>query len=202
MPSPDETERTRQVAERLFEAFRAVAPFKRRPGFGHSARPGEFQLLHRLAREAEGSGVRTGDLAAWLGVKPPTVSQLVDALESRGLAERFADSVDRRATLVRLSAEGRALAASFHERAMAESEALVDWLGLEDGARLAELLARTAAFLEARHGKACACRGHGGDSDGDGCRGGDGGGDQDQSRGGDGRDSDGARDSDSGQGKD
>ena len=35
---------TRQVAERLFEAFRAVGPFKRRPGFGHAARPGEFQL--------------------------------------------------------------------------------------------------------------------------------------------------------------
>mgnify|MGYP001018359242 CR=1 FL=1 len=155
MTTEDDEKTTRQVAERLFEAFRAVGPFKRRPGFGHASRPGEFQLIHRLSHEPEGAGLRTGDLAAWLGVRPPTVTQLVDALESRGLVERYADSDDRRATRVRLSAEGRALADSFHERAMTESEALVGYLGVEDGARLADLLSRTAEFLASRHGNAC-----------------------------------------------
>lgn len=168
MNNEDKTDNdsTRQLAERLFEAFRAVGPFKRRPGFGHAARPGEFQLIHRLAHEsrkagqAPEAGLRVGDLAAWLGVKPPTVTQLVDALESRGLVERFADSDDRRAIRVRLSAQGRQMANSFHTRAMDETEALVAHLGSVDSKKLAELLAKTAGFLDERHGRVCACPHH------------------------------------------
>lgn len=164
---------TRQLAERLFEAFRAVGPFKRRPGFGHAARPGEFQVIHRLAHEAHkagkspeadqapDAGLRVGDLAAWLGVKPPTVTQLVDALVSRGLVERFADTADRRAIRVRLSAEGRQMADSFHARAMDETEALVAHLGSENSEKLAELLFTTAEFLGQRHGHECSCPHHG-----------------------------------------
>ncbi len=152
MSTEQDKEATRLVAERLFEAFRAVGPFKRRPGFGHAARPGEFQLIHRLAHEAPGTGLRIGDLAAWLAVKPPTVTQFVDALESRGLVERFADPDDRRAIRVRLSQSGRDMADSFHARAMEETEALVAHLGAADGEKLAELLAKTAEFLAARHG--------------------------------------------------
>ncbi len=162
----DHNDTTRQLAESLFEAFRAVGPFKRRPGFGHAARPGEFQLIHRLAHEsreaqnagqAPDAGLRVGDLAAWLGVKPPTVTQLVDALESRGLVERFADSDDRRAIRVRLSAEGRHMAESFHAKAMEETEALVAHLGRADSEKLTELLAKAADFLGERHGRACPC---------------------------------------------
>ncbi|MDX9957498.1 MAG: MarR family winged helix-turn-helix transcriptional regulator [Clostridia bacterium] len=173
---------TRLIAERLFEAFRAVGPFKRRPGFGHAARPGEFQLIHRLAHEAHkadaagnswqrpdagsapDAGLRVGDLAAWLGVKPPTVTQLVDALESRGLVERFADTADRRAIRVRLSTAGKELAGSFHSRAMDESEALVAHLGTADSEKLAELLSKAAEFLGQRHGRDCSCHHHGNQS--------------------------------------
>ncbi len=151
---------TRLLAERLFEAFRAVGPFRRRPGFGHASRPGEFQLIHRLAhegKEAPEVGLRVGDLAGWLGVKPPTITQLVDALESRGLVERFADSEDRRAIRVRLSAAGRQMADSFHARAMDETGALVAHLGQADSEKLAELLSKTAEFLGERHGRDCSC---------------------------------------------
>ncbi|MFH2115793.1 MAG: MarR family transcriptional regulator [Spirochaetota bacterium] len=159
----ESNETTRLIAERLFEAFRTVGSFKRRPGFGHAARPGEFQLIHRLAHEARESpeaGLRVGDLAAWLGVKPPTVTQLVDALETRGLVERFADSDDRRAIRVRLSAAGREMADSFHTRAMDETEALVAHLGRADSEKLEELLSKTVEFLGARHGRECPCPHH------------------------------------------
>ena len=147
MSIDDERETTRGIAERLFEAFRAVRPFKRRPGFDHTARPGEFQLIHRLAHEAQDEGLRVGDLAAWLGVKPPTVTQLADA-------------VDRRAIRVRLSPAGRAMADSFHAHAMEETEAIVAHLGIEDGEKLAELLSRTAEFLSSRHGAGYRCPHH------------------------------------------
>jgi len=150
--TPDGKTTARLIAERLFEAFRTVTPFRHRPGFGNVARPGEFQLIHRLSHLGGDSGARVGDLAAWLGVRPPTVSQLVDVLVSRGLVERFADDDDRRAIRVRLSAEGKALADSFHDRAIGEVEAIVDHLGEEDSARLAELLLKASKFIVSRHG--------------------------------------------------
>ncbi len=145
----------RQIAERLFEAFRSVAPFRHRPGFAKVARPGEFQLVHRLSHLPAESGARIGDLATWLGVRPPTVSQLVDSLVMRGLVERYADANDRRAILVRLSAEGKAMATSFHENAMGEIEAVVEHLGSAESTQLADLLLKVSQFITARHGPHC-----------------------------------------------
>jgi DNA-binding MarR family transcriptional regulator len=71
---------------------------------------------------------------------------------SRGLVVRFADEADRRAIRVRLSAEGRAMANSFHEKAIGEVEAMVDHLGEEDSARLAELLLKASRFIVSHHG--------------------------------------------------
>jgi len=155
MDERTQRETNRRLAERLFEAFRAIGPIRRRHGFGHAARPGEFQVIHRLSHEAPGTGVRVGDLASWLGVKPPTVTKLIDALAARGLVERYADGDDRRAIRVRLSASGRDMAESFHERAIEESERLIAYLGPEDGERLARLLGRTAEFFAERYGAPC-----------------------------------------------
>jgi DNA-binding MarR family transcriptional regulator len=151
----DDAHDERPIAERLFEAFRAIGPFKRRPSLGHAQRPGEFQVLHRLSHEPTGSGMRVGDLAAWLSVKPPTVTKAVDALVARGLVERYADEADRRAIRVRLSPEGGKLAKSFREQALGEIQGLVEYLGDDDSATLARLLSRAADFMNERYGHAC-----------------------------------------------
>lgn len=113
-------------------------------------RRGEFQLLHCLAHEPD--GLRVGDLAARLGVRPPTASQLLDTLVERGLVERYADDQDRRAIRVRLSPQGRAQASQFRERALHEVEAIVEFMGADDSRRLAELLYKAAGFVAERHG--------------------------------------------------
>ncbi len=151
----DDVQDERPIAERLFEAFRAIGPFKRRPTLGHAQRPGEFQVMHRLSHEPPGSGMRVGDLAAWLSVKPPTVTKAVDALAARGLVERYADEADRRAIRVRLSPEGRKMAGSFREQALGEIRGLVEYLGDEESATLARLLTRAADFMNERYGSAC-----------------------------------------------
>lgn len=51
--------------------------------------------------------VRLGDLAAHEGVTPPTQSRLVASLESQGLLRRTRDRVDKRATLLVITAQGR-----------------------------------------------------------------------------------------------
>lgn len=151
-------DQSRQIAERLFEAFRSIAPISRNPGFGSGVRRGEFQLMHCLAHES--GGLRVGDLAARLGVRPPTASQLLDTLVERGLVERYADEHDRRAIRVRLSPQGRAQAAQFRERALNEVEAVVEFMGVDDSRRLAELLTKASGFMVERHGYACRGRCH------------------------------------------
>ena len=153
-------ESRKETAQRLFEAFRAAMPVRRRRGLAMTDRPGEFQLLHRLSMEPAGSAVRMGDLADWLGVRPPTVSQLVDSLVARELVERELDTVDRRVTRVRLSTRGQAHADAFHERALQEFEALTEHLGEQDAARLAELLDKTAIFMAGRFADTCTGTSH------------------------------------------
>lgn len=53
--------------------------------------------------------MRLGELAAHLRVAPRSVTDVVDALEERGLAARSPDPTDRRAQVVGLTDEGRAL---------------------------------------------------------------------------------------------
>lgn len=109
--------------------------------------------MHCLAHEPD--GIRVGDLAARLGVRPPTASQLLDTLVERGLVERYADEHDRRAIRVRLSPQGRMQAARFREQALDEVEAIVDFMGADDSRRLAELLTKASGFVAGRHGHTC-----------------------------------------------
>jgi DNA-binding MarR family transcriptional regulator len=60
-----------------------------------------------LAIVAQRDGVRIGELAGRLGIGVPSASRLVRRLERHGLATAVRDERDRRATLVRASAEGR-----------------------------------------------------------------------------------------------
>lgn len=50
--------------------------------------------------------IRVGDAAARIGMSLPSASRLIRRLESRGYLTTERDETDRRATLVRLTAEG------------------------------------------------------------------------------------------------
>src|SRR5262245_13423725 len=80
--------------------------------------------LHRQLRQQAGSGltvsgesalatiarhgpVSLGDLAAHEGVKPPSVTTMVAALEAQGLVTRSVDAADRRVSLVAVTPRGR-----------------------------------------------------------------------------------------------
>jgi DNA-binding MarR family transcriptional regulator len=69
--------------------------------------PSRHRLLRVVARAAEPQ--RQTALAAALDVVPRSITSLVDDLEHAGLVERQPDPTDRRATLVALTDEGRAV---------------------------------------------------------------------------------------------
>jgi DNA-binding MarR family transcriptional regulator len=64
-----------------------------------------FETLVRLQR-SDSAGVRMNQMAAQVSFPPSSFSRLVDRMETDGLVERSPDPVNRRATLLRLTAQG------------------------------------------------------------------------------------------------
>jgi len=79
-------------------------------------------VLYRLARSGPS---RITDMAHTAGVSQPAMSQLVSRLEQDGLVDRAVDDDDRRAVLVAISEQGRAvIGARRAQRAAVFDEAL------------------------------------------------------------------------------
>lgn len=74
----------------------------------------QYRMLERLTERPH----RTGELASISGVSQPTASAAVAALESRGMVDRRPDPSDRRATLIEINQEGRALYAAARQRVL------------------------------------------------------------------------------------
>jgi DNA-binding MarR family transcriptional regulator len=78
--------------------------------------PARFSVLATLRYQGP---QRVGALARLEDVAQPTITRLVVALEREGLVERHADPGDRRGSVVRLTAEGRALVRRARSRKIA-----------------------------------------------------------------------------------
>src|SRR5688572_4453254 len=96
-----------QDDETLAEAFWAVARQLRHltrdivTPFGIT--PGQARALGVLRQHG---GMRLSDLAEHLRIAPRSTTEVIDALQERGLVERSPDPADRRATLVTVTDEG------------------------------------------------------------------------------------------------
>lgn len=99
--------------------------------------PGQSRALHVVA---EHGASRPSEIAVALRIAPRSATEVVDALESRGLVTREPDPTDRRATRVVPTEEGRRLAAILADARQAESERLFASLSEADRADLDRLL--------------------------------------------------------------
>jgi DNA-binding MarR family transcriptional regulator len=84
--------------------------------------------------------LRLTELAEHLHIAPRSATEVVDALQERGLVERRADPQDRRATLVALTAGGQSIAEAIHRARAAEAESFFGALSTQDQADLARIL--------------------------------------------------------------
>ena len=89
--------------------------------------------------------LRLGELAQHLRVAPRSVTDVVDALEERGLAERTPDPTDRRAHVVRLTPAGTRLVAEVDAARRAGAEEYFGRLPDRDRATLRRILERLDA---------------------------------------------------------
>lgn len=99
--------------------------------------PAQSRALGTLMRRGS---MRSGALADKLGIAPRSATEVIDALEQRGLVERSADPSDRRATLVEATDAGTQLMFSIREARMAESDEMFAHLSAKDRRELTRLL--------------------------------------------------------------
>jgi DNA-binding MarR family transcriptional regulator len=85
-------------------------------------------------------GIRPGELAGHLRVAPRSVTDVVDALEARGLLAREPDPGDRRATVLVLTASGRQLMQEIGQARRADADTYFARLSATDRADLERIL--------------------------------------------------------------
>jgi len=122
------------VARRLRHASRdALAPW--------DVTPAQVRAMGVLARHGM---LRPGALAEHLHIAPRSGTEVVDALEERGLVARTPDPEDRRATRVALTERGNEVVTTIQAARAAEADRFFAVLEPGERAELARLLRRVA----------------------------------------------------------
>jgi len=131
-PAGDETlsESLWSVARQLRETSQEIlAPW--------DITPAHSRALRILSRHGT---MRLSALSDHLHIAPRSTTEVVDALESRGLVLRRRDPDDRRATLVALTEHGTGVLDAIRAARGTEAERIFDRLSQTDRAHLARIL--------------------------------------------------------------
>jgi DNA-binding MarR family transcriptional regulator len=127
--------------ETLSEAFRSVARQLRDTSQDFLApwdiTPSQLRALRVLRRLG---AVRLSELSGHLHIAARSTTEVVDALQARGLAGRRPDPGDRRATLVEVTEHGAGVLEAIREARGTEAERIFDRLSPADRAHLARIL--------------------------------------------------------------
>jgi DNA-binding MarR family transcriptional regulator len=127
--------------EALAEAFWAVARQLRETSQETLApwdiTPSHFRALRVLKRRGV---MRLSELSDLLRIAPRSATEVVDALESRGLVQRRPDPGDRRATLVEVTGRGTEVLDAIRAARGTETERAFGQLSPADRAHLARIL--------------------------------------------------------------
>jgi DNA-binding MarR family transcriptional regulator len=99
--------------------------------------PAQLRALRVLMRRGV---MRLSELSDHLHIAARSATEVVDALETRGLVERRADPDDRRATLVEVTEHGTGVLDAIRAARGTEAERAFDRLSPTDRANLARIL--------------------------------------------------------------
>ena len=99
--------------------------------------PAHLRALRILSRHGT---MRLSALSDRLHIAPRSATEVVDALESRGLVQRQADPDDRRATLAALTEHGTSVLDAIRAARGTEAQRIFDRLSPTDRAHLARIL--------------------------------------------------------------
>jgi len=113
-------------------------------------RPASFMLLSRIRKASkEGEdGARVSELALATGITASGITQLVTALEERGMVGRKMDPEDRRAVRVFLTEEGRRATDQMMDSMVSVFGSLVEYLGQEKSRAFLEILNEVIQYFD------------------------------------------------------
>lgn len=113
------------------------------PGLGGHGGPGgrgQMGLLQVLSQST--NGLTNAEIAEILDIRPSSVSALITKLVDAGLVERVPSETDKRAVIVKLSAQGREMFEQYDERMDDWSTKLFAGLTDAEQTQLADLLTK------------------------------------------------------------
>jgi len=136
------TARVPELGELLMRATRGL-----RRRWAESLEPWDLTPHHARALQVVGEldKPRLGTVAERLRIAPRSATEVIDALEERGLVERGPDETDRRATCVSLTDPGREVLAEVNSARGSAGSQHFAVLTDTERATLAELLAKLDA---------------------------------------------------------
>lgn len=127
--------------ETLSDAFWSVARELREASHDSLApwdiTPGQFRALRVLRRHGK---LRLSELSDHLHIAARSTTEVVDALELRGLVQRRPDPGDRRATLAELTGQGAGVLDAIRAARGTEAERVFGRLSPTDRAHLGRIL--------------------------------------------------------------
>lgn len=131
---------------RTFQQFRRV--MKPPPTIG-GLKPSEIGVLfHIIAMRGEGAeGVKISELSSHMRVTSPSITQLVTALEDRGLVTRRMDPDDRRSVLVSLTDKGEGITRQAEQGLQTLFSGIVGHLGEDKSRQLISLMDDVFQYL-------------------------------------------------------
>ncbi|WHH57885.1 MarR family transcriptional regulator [Petroclostridium sp. X23] len=138
-----------ETAQRLVECFSRFhrINWHQKPivGLKHS----EIRVLFCIKKEVgtDATGIKISEISNTLRVTSPTVTQLVNGLESNGFVERSIDPEDRRVVQIRLTEKGEDVIKKASDAFHASLNGLVEYLGQEKSAALIELLSEVFVYF-------------------------------------------------------
>ena len=114
-----------------------------------SNKPSETMVLLMLNKNSlDDSGMMASELSTLLHVTPPTITQLINGLETNGLVERNVNPSDRRAVRITLTKRGRMASERAIEAFNASFSGLIEYLGEEESNQLADLLSKVNRYFD------------------------------------------------------
>ncbi len=127
----------KSITLRITKAARAQRIFSAKKLGKLGLHPGQETVLKALNKE---DGQTMGSLASELGVRPPTVTKMINRLTSQGYVERRPSETDGRQSHVHLSASGIALLSEVDKAWKSLDRASLKNIDDKDRKRLAKLL--------------------------------------------------------------
>lgn len=110
----------------------------------HGLYAGQDQIMLALAQE---EWLTSGQLAAQLGVRPPTITKTINRLQSQGFVEKCASQDDGRQSQISLTASGRAAIMAIEKSLRKTEKQALKGFDKKDQRLLIKLLAQIEANL-------------------------------------------------------